>query len=121
MGWIKRPARNGTRVNDTARKNRMEVYNRSLWRRLRLRKVRESPLCEVCRMEGRIKAGSDVHHLRTFTAAETAAERDALAFDFGNLLTVCDECHQRLHHGDLKGATSREEIEGMIKGQKKEK
>lgn len=93
----------------------MAVYNRTLWRDLRDWKRRKDPLCEVCRMRGRITPGSDIHHLETFTGAGDEAERDRLAYDPENLLTVCDRCHRELHHGALRGATTRKEIENRLK------
>lgn len=116
MGWIKKPPRNGTRRRpDTRRMKRMEVYNTAMWRRLRLIKLRGAPLCEVCSLKGRITPGTDVHHLRSFTSASDPAERDSLAYDIGNLLTVCDRCHNELHHGVLKGAATIEEIKERLK------
>lgn len=113
MAWIEKK-RKAPRPADSSRKRRMDVYNRRQWGRLRLWKLRGEPLCEVCRMEGRVKAGDDVHHLRTFTHARDEAQRDQIAFDPENLLTVCDSCHNRLHHGDLKGAQSLAEIQERI-------
>lgn len=106
MGFIKRPKKKsrGKAAADFNRRERMKVYNKSLWRNLRNLHLREHPLCEICSREGRVTPGTDVHHKLTFTSAANAAERDRIAYDPDNLLTVCDRCHQRLHHGDLKGS-----------------
>lgn len=119
MAWINRPQgrkpAQTAGITDRQRQQRMKVYNRRLWKKLRLSKLRETPLCEICRMEGRVRAGEDVHHIESFTRAANDAERDRLAFDPSNLLTVCDRCHQRLHHGDLRGKLTKKEIENAIK------
>ncbi|MCH5241812.1 MAG: HNH endonuclease [Muribaculaceae bacterium] len=68
------------------------------------------PLCEVCETEGKTTPGEHVHHLITFVGAPTAVERDRLAYDEENLMTVCSRCHARIHGGDLQGCQSKEEI-----------
>lgn len=73
-------------------------------------KLRAFPLCEVCMIEGRIKGGEHVHHLRSFMGIQDKARRDAVAYDPENLMTVCEVCHGRLHGGDLKGCLSEKEI-----------
>ena len=104
MGWIKRPERKtGPRVElDRKRKERMKVYNSSIWRNLRDVYRREHPLCEICAREGRTTAAAHIHHRVSFTNAESEEQRDRLAYDPKNLMSVCEKCHQLLHHGNLK-------------------
>lgn len=101
-------------TEDTARKNRMKVYNKSLWRNLTDLKRRENPLCEVCLMQGKITPAEHTHHIITFTNAKSEAERDKLAFDYNNLISICSECHNRLHHSDLRGCTTIEGIKNKL-------
>lgn len=95
---------------DIARKDRMKIYNSSMWRKLRDIKVKEQPLCEICLIEGRIKLSEDCHHLQTFTSAKNEIERDLLAFDSNNIINLCDECHNAIHHGKYKGCITKEDI-----------
>ena len=112
MAWIyKKPKKQNKAFNT---KKRQEVYNTSLWRRMRLAYLRDNPLCEICLMEGRTILGEHVHHVRSFMDADTIEERDQLAFDSNNLLTVCHECHNRLHNGDLKGLKTKQAIQERI-------
>lgn len=99
-----------SRPIDTQRKKRMDVYNTKLWRDTRKIKMVNNPLCEICEIEGRITPTDDIHHLRTFTQAQDEAQKDLLAFDYDNLISLCDKCHQRIHHGDYKGCITLDEI-----------
>lgn len=117
MAWIKKnkARRRDYAIATTARKERMKVYNTTLWRRLSEQKKRENPLCEICSMTQIIRPATDVHHLQTFTTAVSDEQRDALAYDWDNLISLCDQCHNSIHHGLLKGCRSREEIKERIK------
>lgn len=108
---VKKP--NKDRSFNTQR--RREVYDSSLWKRMRLAHLRNEPLCEICLMEGRVTLATEVHHINSFLNAETTEERDELAFQDSNLMSLCDSCHQRCHSGDLKGTKTKEEIEARIK------
>ena len=112
MAWIyKKPKKQRKTLNT---EKRQEVYNTSLWRRMRLAKLRNNPLCEICLLEGRTTLGEHIHHLRSFMEADTIEERDQLAYDSNNLLTVCTEDHNRLHNGDLKGCKTKQAIQERI-------
>ena len=65
------------------------LYGRARWRRFRLLVLQRSPLCVRCHRAGYIVAATDVHHLTPL--------RDDIsrAFDFGNVETLCHECHSR--------------------------
>lgn len=109
--YIYKPKRK--RTSPTVGK-RKEVYNTTLWRRMRLAHLNINPLCEVCLLEGKTTLGEDVHHIHSFMDAKDIYERDRLAFDSNNLLTVCKICHSRLHNGDLKGCRTKNEIELLL-------
>lgn len=106
---------------DTARKERMKVYNSRLWKSLTDIKKRENPLCEVCLMQNKIKSAEHSHHLQTFTKTKDLALRDSLAYDFDNLISICSECHNRIHHGDLKGCLTKEAIKKRLEELKENK
>lgn len=50
------------------------------------------PLCELCEKEGRVVAAVDVHHIHS-----PFAEGMQYALDVFNLLSLCKECHGRVH------------------------
>lgn len=77
----------------------MAVYNSRRWRALRISHLKTHPLCQICEGRGLITPGQDVHHVVSFMTASDPGERRRLAFDPSNLLTVCDRCHNELHHG----------------------
>lgn len=112
MAWIYKPKYQ--RKNNQKRKERQEIYQSPLWKKLRLAKLRDCPICEVCEMEGIIKLAEDCHHLKSFLNSNDEVERDNLAFDFDNLLSVDKICHSRLHNGDLKGCITKEDIRNKI-------
>ena len=96
MAWIKRPAKK--RRTDTQRRERMRIYNDARWRHLRESYRRRHPLCERCAEMGVITPGEDVHHIRSFMEGKDEWERQRLAFDEGNLRTLCKRCHREMHH-----------------------
>lgn len=101
MPWIDKPKRKYD--NKPNIDKRQEVYNTTLWKRMRIAKLRDFPLCEVCLLEGKTTLAEHVHHLRSFMTAKDIFERDELAFSSDNLCSVCHNCHNRIHNGDLKG------------------
>lgn len=50
------------------------------------------PLCEICEKEGRVVAAVDVHHIHS-----PFVEGMEYALDVFNLLSLCKECHGRVH------------------------
>lgn len=75
----------------------MAVYNTARWKRLRLVKLRDNPLCEICEKKGITKMADDVHHIQSFMSVDDPEARKALAFDYDNLMSLCDECHSEIH------------------------
>ena len=112
MAWIYKPSKKRTKTVNVEK--RQEIYNTSLWHRMRLAKLREDPLCEICLMEGRTTLADQVHHLRSFLEAENLEERDKLAFDSNNFCSICQECHNMIHNGDLRGCKSLDQIKDRL-------
>lgn len=83
---------------DAKRKERMQIYNTARWKELRLTKLRQDPLCERCKEEGRITPADDIHHITSFMSSNDFHQRRFLAFDMNNLKSLCDKCHQREHN-----------------------
>lgn len=85
-------------------------YHRAAWKRLRAAALqRDQGMCQECMR--RLRAGygirprraTMVHHI------EPVSERPDLALRLDNLVSLCDECHNRMH--PEKGA--REKAERM--------
>ncbi|WP_296090331.1 HNH endonuclease signature motif containing protein [uncultured Alloprevotella sp.] len=78
-----------------------EAYKRLIqdkrWRKMRRQKLSETPLCERCTKEGRVRAATEVHHVVPIESAISEAEKTRLAYDFNNLQSLCRECHTKTH------------------------
>ena len=57
------------------------------------------PLCEMCLRKGITRPATDVHHIQSFMSTKDMEARKVLAFDPTNLMSLCDECHNEIHHG----------------------
>lgn len=92
---------------------RDKVYNRLMsspaWRLTRQRHIARHPLCEECQRQGRTTSAVLVHHITPVETGRSEAEKERLAFDLRNLMSLCKECHKSIHMALLKG--SREENE----------
>lgn len=66
-------------------------YDTQSWRRLRKRKLAESPLCELCNEQGYVTAAVIVDHIKPI---KTNPE---LKLKKSNLRSLCQSCHNR--HG----------------------
>lgn len=99
MPTINKPRRSQTRKNEGERKERMAIYNTARWRRMREAKMISDPLCEMCLRKGITRPATDVHHIQSFMRTKDMEARKALAFDPTNLMSLCDECHNAIHHG----------------------
>lgn len=86
------------RVNEGKRKERMSIYNTARWRELRRLKLQRDPLCENCLKKDTVKPADDIHHIVSFMSTNDPVQRRFLAFDFDNLMSLCDECHQEIHN-----------------------
>lgn len=80
-------------------KNRLYIrlINSKRWRDCRERQLRQQPLCEVCNKEGRIRLAEEVHHITPIESMSDAISMERLAYDPDNLMSVCRECHHKIH------------------------
>lgn len=100
MPTIYKPNKNrSSRDTDHHRRERMNIYNSQRWRDIRGWKMICDPLCEECEKAGKITPVDDVHHIVSFMSTDDPVERLRLAFDFDNLMSLCDECHAKKHAG----------------------
>jgi 5-methylcytosine-specific restriction enzyme A len=68
-----------------------KFYNSAAWQRLRLVKLAQTPLCEICQPLHFLTAATHVHHI-----VEVTRDPD-LRSDLSNLQSLCKSCHSRLH------------------------
>ena len=77
--------------------NHKSVYNTTIWRELRIEKLKEQPLCEVCQEKGIIKLADEVHHPIPISKGTSRKDKEALGFDWNNLQSLCKQCHKEQH------------------------
>lgn len=81
---------------DTDKTYRHLIGSRA-WRRLRARKIANDPLCEHCLGRGIAVPATEVHHVVPIGRARTAGEARRLALSYGNLVSLCHDCHAAAH------------------------
>ena len=74
-----------------------KVYNSPFWKNLRLHYLMENPLCQMCLKDNKIKSGVEVHHILPISTGKTLFEKQRIAFDPDNLMSVCIEHHHKIH------------------------
>ena len=71
-------------------------YTSRAWRKSRASFLEEKGgLCEICLSKGLIEPAVHVHHKKPLTP-ETVND-PMIALDHGNLMALCEECHQEQH------------------------
>lgn len=83
--------------NKRDNKNHKAVYNTKRWRVLRIEKLKNDPLCEICLEKDIITSAIDVHHTIPLSHGKTIKEKQILGFDYNNLKSVCKQCHKDIH------------------------
>ena len=99
MPTIYKPKKVEKKRTDRYNSYRRKIYQSQRWRMLRLAKLSDSPLCEMCMKKGIVKPAVDIHHIRSFMSVDDDVRRKALAYDYENLMSLCKECHQFIHNG----------------------
>ena len=59
--------------------------------------MQNNPLCEICSAAGIITPGEEVHHIKPIDTGANDMERTRLAYNTGNLQTLCHACHVQAH------------------------
>lgn len=80
----------------------VSLINTTRWRKIRLQKLGQQPLCEMCLKAGRTTLAKEVHHIAPIEQAPTKSEATARAYDIGNLMSLCVNCHKEIHLLDKK-------------------
>lgn len=71
----------------------MFKHSSSRWRRKAVAiKKRDDYLCQLCKRNGRLKDGQEVHHIYP------ANSYPELGFKNENLITLCTVCHNKMHN-----------------------
>ena len=102
MPYINRPKKKQRTNNTDSRKERSIYYNDSNWRKLRLIKLKNNPLCEKCFENEIITPATQVHHITSFMTGINSDEKMILFLDYNNLMSICDSCHGEIHKHDKK-------------------
>lgn len=74
-----------------------KLYNSQRWRDLRAIKIQQSPLCEICISEGVVRPTEEIHHITPISTGLTYEDMQVLCYDFGNLQSLCRDCHREIH------------------------
>lgn len=98
MPTINKPKKKSRKNNSQYDTERRKIYNSERWRKLRAWKFACNPLCELCLQEDRTVPAEDVHHIVSFMSTDDPVQRIVLAYDFDNLMSLCKQCHQRIHN-----------------------
>jgi 5-methylcytosine-specific restriction protein A len=83
-----KPFEGATRFNE-------HLYNTSMWRAIRKKKIAECPYCVKCGIP-KEEAILEVHHVIPPRGNEE------LFFDPGNLIVVCGNCHKIITAGEIR-------------------
>ena len=79
-------------------KDKATIYNSHEWKELRIAKLRQQPLCEICQQHGIVRSAHSVHHITPIETATTMEEMKRLAFcGLDGLMSLCDDCHHKVH------------------------
>ena len=65
-------------------------YNNQ-WQKIRKVKIGLNPLCELCERKGRVVPAAVVHHI------QPVDDMPLLRLEINNLMSLCRECHERIH------------------------
>lgn len=118
MPWINNPKKKRQTFNTISSASTPDgrsIYNNVYWKRLRSNYKTKHPLCELCLIEGRSVNADDIHHKKPITTGKTFEERWDLLLDESNLISLCSDCHHKLHNYERKhGLTSYYQLMKLI-------
>ena len=70
------------------------------WKKTRVTKLTNDPLCESCRAKGRVVAAACVHHIVPVESGRDMRQMRQLAFQYSNLQSLCYSCHAEIHKAE---------------------
>lgn len=86
------------------KEDKQRIYNSKEWRMVRNAKREHDPLCELCLERGKWVPTQAIHHIIPIETATDFRQMKELAFRYSNLMSVCFECHAKIHK-ELKSQT----------------
>lgn len=85
------------------------IIHSKRWHTLREAYIYAHPLCEECLKKGILDSvATEVHHKQPIGTGRTFADKQRLAFDPGNLESLCHECHKKIHQGMYRESSKRQ-------------
>ena len=73
-------------------------YNTPIWKHLRNYKIGQNPVCECClKWKGLVVPATEVHHAIPYQTALEEADKWTLFTDYSNLVSLCSDCHDKVH------------------------
>lgn len=75
----------------------IKLINSARWKRLRVEKLKSSPVCEECALNGVSTLANEVHHVKPVESVAGVAAMERLMFDRMNLRSLCHSCHSEIH------------------------
>ena len=67
------------------------------------KELKEIAYADYRKNEGKTTLAEDIHHIQSFMQTEDRWERMALAYDIGNLMSLCKKHHQMIHNQKHSG------------------
>ena len=52
----------------------------------------------MCLKENKTTPAEDIHHISSFMSTDDPVQRNQLAYDYDNLMSLCKKCHQAAHN-----------------------
>lgn len=102
MPTLNRPKKKRIYVKNDNNSEIANIYNSKQWKDLRNLYLLEHPLCEKCLKEGKVSETKEIHHIRKISSGRNEEEMKEIAYDYGNLMALCKECHHKIHNNKFK-------------------
>lgn len=94
---------NINKTNNEKELAQLYCYNTECWTKLRQIKLKNNPICERClNLHNIITPTTQIHHIQPFMTGLNIEQIKSLAFDYNNLMSLCDECHKAIHNNKEK-------------------
>ena len=77
------------------------IYNTPEWKALRKAKKMSNPICEICWKDGKVSPTEEIHHIKPILSGKDELQMMDIAYDYDNLISLCKECHHKIHNNKL--------------------
>lgn len=86
------------KANSARKQEAQSVYNTPMWKEMRKAvTLRDNGLCQRCLKEfDKVTPSTQVHHIIPILSRD-GDERLKIAFDYNNVVCLCDKCHYIVH------------------------